>query len=51
MNFGLDQLDSTYSEISGPFTVTGPSTWMGEMSAGGAVPPGTATGTLRDYSF
>lgn len=51
MNFGLDQLASSYTATSGSFTVVGPSSWLGEMSIGGVVPPGTETGTLRDYSF
>lgn len=51
MNYGLDQLDSSYSETSGAFTVSGPSAWLGEMSSGGVVPPGSTSGTNYDYSF
>lgn len=51
MNYGTDQVSSTYIEASGSLIVVGPSAWLGEMSMGGNVPPGSASGTTYDYSF
>ncbi len=51
MNYGLDQLDSSYVETSGIYFVSGPSSWLGEMSSFGVVFPPASGGTLRDYSF
>lgn len=51
MNFGNDQLDSTYSDTSGALNAVGPSSWMGEMSSGGIVPPGPTESTEFNYSF
>jgi hypothetical protein len=51
MNFGNDQITTLYSETSTPYTVVGPSAWLGEMSTSGDVPSGPSGGTERNYSF
>jgi hypothetical protein len=51
VQFGLDQIASSFVGLVNLDRVTGPGVWIGEMSITGVVPDVTSSDTASNYSF